>query len=171
MLCLAGQCGGGRALPSEMCLVSLDVVHLLPMHTFCLRHESVFPQRKHRGEHHSARRCNACVCGGIRWGRGCVLRLGRLGGRRQADVLPKNVPSGCCGRWPSSEENLHASDLFLHCGVRMEQEESACRGMEEAERSAPRPLARRFRNHSFKATQLQNLGHFGGYCGWSAKSP
>lgn len=60
-----------------------------------------------------------------------------------------------------SKENLHASGLFLHCGVGMEQEESACRGMEEAERLAPCPLARRFRNHSFKATQLQNLGHFG----------
>lgn len=99
------------------------------------------------------------VCVWVGMGMG-VGELERLGGRWRAEVPLPTVPSGSCGRLRSSKENLHASGLFLHYGVGMEQE-SACRGMEGAERLPPRPLARRFRNHSFKATQLLNLGYFG----------
>lgn len=99
------------------------------------------------------------------------LRLGRLGRTSASRSAAANSPSGCCGRWRSSEENLHASGLFLHCGVGMEQEESACRGMEEAERSAPRLLARRFRNHSFKATQLKKSGSFRGLLWMDCQKP
>lgn len=53
----------------------------------------------------------------------------------------------------------------------MEQEERACRGMEEAERSAPRLLARRFRNHSFKATQLKKSGSFRGLLWMDCQKP